>query len=69
MSYESMMMNTMMRHITIKFLGGTGFTAAFRCAASFSARFCPQSIRMRGTVPIVVGVQGSSVPIGWRLRV
>lgn len=72
MSYESMMkMKTMTRHITTWFLGGIDGATALGRALSFTAQICAQRIRMfrvYGTAPIFVGVQGSSVPIGWRLQ-
>lgn len=70
MSYESMMMMmTMTRHITTWFLGGIAGAIALGRAVSFTAQISVQRIRMfrvHGTAPIFAGVQGSSVPIGWK---
>jgi hypothetical protein len=62
------MMQTMTRHMNIWFLNGITYAGALGRAVSFTAQMCAQGIRVRTIAPVFIGVQGSSVPIGRRLR-
>ncbi len=62
------MMKTMMQHMNTWLLNGMSYAVALGRTWSFAGQIYAQGVRVRTTAPVFIGVQGSSVPIGRRLR-